>query len=108
MSMVQCFIFGDDSGLKHSFIDTTVQNGQTYYYAIAAYDQGFVTTNITGVMEGIPPSETTTTLKKDINGNITTDINTAVITPRTTAAGYIAPEVASFEGTGPGTGNISS
>ncbi|HEX9252128.1 MAG TPA: hypothetical protein VF870_07785, partial [Ignavibacteriaceae bacterium] len=101
------FYLGDDSGLKHSFIDTTVQNGQTYYYAIAAYDQGFVTTNITGVMEGIPPSETTTTLKKDINGNITTDINTAVITPRTTAAGYLAPEVASFEGTGPGTGNIS-
>ena len=101
------FDLGDDTGLKHSFIDTTVQNGQTYYYAIAAYDQGFVTTNITGVTEGIPPSETTTTLKKDINGNITTDINTAVITPRTTAAGYLAPEVASFEGTGPGTGNIS-
>ncbi len=101
------FYLGDDSGLKHSFIDTTVQNGQTYYYAVAAYDQGFATTNIEGVFEGIPPSETTTILKKDINGNITTDINTAVITPRAPAAGYLAPEVASFEGSGPGTGNIS-
>ena len=101
------FNLGEDTGLKHSFIDTTVQNGQTYYYAIAAYDQGFVTTTIEGNIEGIPPSETTTILKKDINGNITTDINTAVVTPRTVAAGYLSPQIVSFEGTGPGTGKIS-
>ena len=101
------FYLGDDTGLKHSFIDTTVQNGQTYYYAVASYDRGYETTTIEGNFEGIPPSETTTILKKDINGNITTDINTAVITPRTPAAGYLAPEVISFEGSGPGTGNIT-
>ncbi len=101
------FFLGDDSGLKHSFIDTTVQNGQTYYYAIAAYDKGFETLTIEGNIEGIPPSETTTILKKDINGNITTDINTAVITPRAPAAGYLPPEIQSFEGSGPGTGEIS-
>lgn len=101
------FYLGDDTGIKHSYIDTTVQNGQTYYYAIAAYDKGYTTTTIEGNFEGIPPSETTTILKKDINGNITTDINTAVITPRAPAAGYLAPEVASFVGSGPGTGNIS-
>ncbi len=101
------FYLGDDSGLKHSFIDTTVQNGQTYYYAIAAYDRGFETVTVQGNIEGIPPSETTTILKKDINGNITTDINTAVITPRAPAAGYLESEVASFEGSGPGTGTIS-
>lgn len=101
------FYLGDDTGLKHSFIDTTVQNGQTYYYAVAAYDRGYETTTVEGNFEGIPPSETTTILKKDINGNITADINTAVITPRAPAAGYLAPEVVSFEGSGPGTGNIS-
>ena len=101
------FDLGNDTGIKHSFIDNTVQNGQTYYYAVAAYDRGFETTTIEGNFEGIPPSETTTILKKDINGNITTDINTAVITPRAPAAGYLAPEVTSFEGSGPGTGNIS-
>jgi len=101
------FYLGDDTGLKHSFIDTTVQNGQTYYYAVASYDRGYETTTIEGNFEGIPPSETTTILKKDINGNITTDINTAVITPRAPAAGYLAPEVISFEGSGPGTGNIT-
>ena len=105
--MEQNFILGNDSGLKHSFIDTTVQNGQTYYYAVAAYDKGFETVTIQGNIEGIPPSETTTILKKDINGNITTDINTAVITPRAPAAGYLPPEIQSFEGSGPGTGKIS-
>lgn len=101
------FYLGDDTGLKHSFVDTTVQNGQTYYYAVAAYDRGFETTTIEGNFEGIPPSETTTILKEDINGNITTDINTAVVTPRAPAAGYLAPEVTAFQGSGPGTGNIS-
>jgi len=101
------FFLGNDSGLKHSFIDSTVQNGQTYYYAIAAYDKGFVTVTIEGNVEGIPPSETTTILKKDINGNITTDINTAVITPRAPAAGYLSPGIQAFEGSGPGTGKIS-
>ncbi len=101
------FYLGNDSGIKHSFIDTTVQNGQTYYYAVAAYDRGYETTTIEGNFEGIPPSETTTILKKDINGNITTDINTAVITPRAPAAGYLAPEVLTFEGSGPGTGTLS-
>ena len=101
------FNLGTDSGLKHSFIDSTVQNGQTYYYAVAAYDQGFTTTTIEGEFEGIPPSETTTILKVDINGEITTDINTAVVTPRTPAAGYIAPEISNFFSSGPGSGVVS-
>ena len=101
------FYLGNDSGLQHSFIDTTVQNGQTYYYAVAAYDQGFTTTTVEGKFEGIPPSETTTIIKKDINGNIITDVNTAVVTPRPPAAGYIPPAVNNFYASGPGTGNLS-
>jgi hypothetical protein len=101
------FHLGDDTGLKHSFVDTTVQNGQTYYYAIAAYDRGFETVNVEGSFEGIPPSETTTILKRDINGNITTDINTAVVTPGAPAAGYLSPEITYLEASGPGTGSIS-
>ena len=98
---------GDDSGLKHSFIDTTVQNGQTYYYAVVAYDQGFTTTTIEGNLEGISPAENTTIIKVDINGKITTDINTAVVTPRAPAAGFISPGINNFFGSGPGTGKVS-
>ncbi len=100
------FYLGDDTGLKHSYIDTTVQNGQTYYYAVAAYDQGFTTTTIEGTFEGIPPSETTTIIKKDINGNITTDINTAVVIPRPAAAGYIPPEISNYYSSGPSSGYL--
>jgi hypothetical protein len=98
---------GKDSGLKHSFVDTTVQNGQTYYYAVVAYDQGFVTQTIEGNIEGIPPAENTSIIKIDINGNITTDINTAVVTPRAPAAGFISPGIKNFFGSGPGTGKVS-
>lgn len=101
------FNLGNDSGLKHSYIDKDVQNGQTYYYAVAAYDQGYVVTTIEGNIEGIPPSETPTIFKMDVNGIVTNDINTAVITPRAPAAGYIAPEIENFIASGPGTGKVS-
>jgi len=31
---------GDDTGLTHTFTDTTVTNGQLYYYAVCSYDRG--------------------------------------------------------------------
>ncbi len=101
------FDLGDDSGLQHSFIDSTVENGVTYYYAVCAYDQGFVTTNIQGEVLGIPPSETTSIIKIDINGNVKTDINTAVVVPRAAAAGYIPPKLEDVVASGPGTGFVN-
>jgi hypothetical protein len=32
---------GDDTGLTHAWTDSTVKNGQLYYYAVTAYDFGF-------------------------------------------------------------------
>jgi len=31
---------GKDTGLKHTFVDSTVVNGIEYWYAVTAYDQG--------------------------------------------------------------------
>ncbi|MGA7160266.1 MAG: hypothetical protein WBZ48_04650 [Bacteroidota bacterium] len=101
------FYLGNDSGLQHSFVDSTVQNGQTYYYAVTAYDAGYTTTTVTGELVGIPPSETTSTIKVDINGVAKTDINTAVVTPSAPAAGYVAPNVKVTIATGPGTGSLA-
>lgn len=100
------FNLGDDSGLKHSYVDTTVTNGQTYYYAVCSYDQGYVTTTVNGVVEGIPPSETTSIIKTDINGNVKSDINTAVVIPRAPASGYIAPQLDNFKFNGAATGSV--
>ncbi len=44
------FSLGENTGLTHSFIDTTVTNGIKYYYAITSYDHG-------SVSYGIPPTE---------------------------------------------------
>jgi hypothetical protein len=101
------FYLGDDSGLQHSFVDSTVQNGQTYYYAVTAYDAGYTTTTVTGQLVGIPPSETTSIIKVDVNGVVKTDINTAVVTPHAPAAGYVAPNVKVNIATGPATGSLS-
>jgi hypothetical protein len=101
------FYLGDDRGLQHSFIDSTVQNGQTYYYAVSAYDQGFTTTAVTGEAIGIPPSETPTIIKVDATGLQRTDLNTAIVTPRAPSAGYVNPQLRDFIASGPGTGTVS-
>jgi hypothetical protein len=102
------FNLGDDSGLEHSFIDSTVQNGQTYYYAVVSYDQGFTTMTIEGEFLGIPPSECTSIIKVDINGNVKTDINTVAVTPRVPALGYVEPQLKQVAATGPGTGSVTA
>ena len=81
---------GTDSGLRHVFVDSTVENGQRYFYAITAYDQGELTVGT----EGIPVSETTSIINTDALGNVTfTDINTAVVTPNAPVAGFQPPEI---------------
>ena len=35
------FHMGDDTGLKHYYVDTDVKNGRTYYYALTSYDKGY-------------------------------------------------------------------
>jgi len=99
---------GDDNGLRHSYVDTDVNNGQTYYYACVSYDQGdpdFGTL-------GLTPSECTKNISVDITGNIEfVDINCAVVTPNAPAAGYIPPQIeGDFDQLtqGIGTGNASA
>ena len=99
------FYLGNDSGLQHSFIDTTVQNGQKYYYAVCSYDQGFTTTTVTGDFIGIPPSECTSIIKVDVNGNVKTDVNTAVVIPRAPSAGYVPGKITTAA-SGPATGSV--
>ena len=69
------YYVGDNTGLVHQFVDSTVQNGITYYYALVAYDGG-------SIKFGIPPSECQAVIKKDpITGKLDFDINTAEATP---------------------------
>ncbi|MEX2604217.1 MAG: hypothetical protein WD361_08430, partial [Gracilimonas sp.] len=108
------FNLGNDTGLRHSYIDRDVINGRTYYYALVPYDRGFVemdedsnfVTDTNGQVRGISPSTTSSIIKNDVAGNISIDVNTGVATPRAPAAGYIAPEVEIQEENLTGTGTI--
>jgi hypothetical protein len=79
------FFRGDNTGLQHFYLDTTVTNGKKYYYALVSYDMGdpkFGT-------KGLQPTECTKIISEDNVGNISfIDINCAVVTPNAPAAGY--------------------
>jgi hypothetical protein len=96
------FNLGDDTGLAHSWTDTNVVNGQTYYYAVSAYDRGAPDLG----SSGLSPSETPTIIEQDILGGIVTDVNTIVVTPGVPAAGFTNAEIQSppahIEGSGSG------
>lgn len=101
------FDLGNDTGLRHTYIDTDVQNGQTYYYAVVSYDYGLVTITATGQQDGISPSECTSIVNADISGNVKTDINTAVVVPRAPTAGYVPAGVdGEILHAGPGSGRV--
>jgi len=84
------FDLGKDTGLKHTYVDSPVVNGQRYFYAVTAYDFGFELGNIA-------PSETLPKIDVDPEGNVKTGSNVVVVRPRAPVAGYIPAQVASFE-----------
>ncbi|RJP61917.1 MAG: hypothetical protein C4539_19060 [Ignavibacteriales bacterium] len=98
---------GDDTGLQHSYVDTNVTNGSTYYYALVAYDQGDPVYGTSGLI----PTETTKIISQDYSGTITfVDINCAVMTPNAPSAGYTAPQISGDVASvkeGLGTGSMS-
>ncbi|NUO20052.1 hypothetical protein HUU59_11440 [bacterium] len=95
------YFLGNDTGLEHAWTDTTVENGQTYYYAVVAYDRG-------DVEKEILPAENSKTIVVDASGNVTLDINTAVIVPRAPALGYEDPQFSTVSHvSGSATGTIA-
>ncbi len=67
---------GEDTGIKHFFVDTNVTNGMTYHYAVTSYDKGSTTFG-----SGIVPVECS---------KIIGDMNVVEVTPNAPSAGYEA------------------
>ena len=86
------FQLGNDTGLTHTFVDSTVLNGQTYFYAIAAYDRGLVDKDEPN--KGIIPTESVTPLSVDPVGNYVTGTSVVVVTPNAPSAGFQEPFLA--------------
>ncbi|MCI0690922.1 hypothetical protein L0337_02830 [candidate division KSB1 bacterium] len=85
------FDLGNNTGVVQTWTDTTVQNGQTYYYAVASYDFGNVRFNI-------PPAESTTRISTiEGTNDVETGPNVVVVTPNPPAAGYVPPTLGNID-----------
>jgi hypothetical protein len=93
------FYLGKDSGLVHSYVDTAVENGRTYYYAVTSYDAG--TTEIN-------PSECRFGVSLNKDGSIKTDPNVKFAKPNAPTNGYVVGGLAGAitHPTGLATGSI--
>jgi len=79
------YYLGDNTGLQHEYVDSTVQNGITYYYAVVAYDHG---------SPDLPPTETQSVIQQDpLTGKLIFDVNTVQVTPGPVSTGITDPEV---------------
>lgn len=103
---------GNDTGLYHTFVDSNnVVNGQTYYYAVAAYDRGFSAGDVTGFSGGIAPTENSSTITYDpTTDRYIFDTNTISVVAGPPGGGYL-PGRLSDDGlvrlSGHGTGSIN-
>lgn len=78
---------GNETGIVHHYVDSLVENGRTYYYALVAYDYGVESL-------GISPSENTVILWLDEDENVSYyDKNVQIVTPHQKAAGYVPPSI---------------
>jgi hypothetical protein len=81
---------GSETGLQHSFVDTTVTNGVRYYYAVVSYNMGDPTKGVAGLQ----PTDCPKIITEDAVGTLKfIDINCAIVVPNASAAGYLPPQV---------------
>jgi hypothetical protein len=96
------YFLGEDTGLKHTFTDTNVINGQKYYYAVCAYDRGVDSVQIY-------PSENAISVSQTLRGGVILPKNVVEVIPNPPVVGYQNAETLNLvhsEGRGSGTVNI--
>ncbi len=79
------FNMGDDTGLQHKFVDSTVTNGKRYFYAVTAFDYGLE-------IAGIAPSESPISISLQPDGSFIFGQNVVQVRATDEQAGYITPE----------------
>jgi len=82
------FYLGSNTGLKHSYVDTNVKNGYTYYYALTAYDHGDPKPE-----KQIPPTECGIQISVDASGAIDRSRNVQIVRPEAPAAGFVPADL---------------
>ncbi|RQW03475.1 hypothetical protein EH223_09910, partial [candidate division KSB1 bacterium] len=75
------FDLGNNTGLVHSWTDTTVKNGQKYYYAVTSYDHGQPDA-------GIAPTECSRFISISTAGEIDKGTNVVIVRPEAPVSGF--------------------
>lgn len=95
------YFLGEDTGIKHTFTDTTVINGQRYYYAVVSYDRGVDSTQIY-------PSENAITVSQTLRGGTVLPPNVVEVYPNPQSLGYQNAQTLNLvQSQGKGTGNVN-
>ena len=86
---------GTDSGLQYSYVDSTVDNGRTYYYAVVSVDQGYHSSFFENgisqfdALAEITPTESSKIIEVDaFDRPVNVDRNAAIVVPQPAALGY--------------------
>lgn len=80
------YYLGNDTGIRHTFTDSTAVNGQTYYYAVTAYDRGSEEFNFY-------PSENAINVSRTLRGGTILPPNVVEVRPQPRVPGYVAASV---------------
>ncbi len=91
---------GTDSGLEYSVVDSTVDNGRTYYYCVVSVDHGyhssFFDEGISAYenLAEITPTESSKIIEVDaFDRPLNIDRNCAIVVPQKPALGYQPPQL---------------
>ena len=95
---------GENTGITHTWTDTTAINGQQYYYAVCAYDFGSPS-DLDSL--AIYPSENPITVSRTARGGLILPINVVAVRPEPRVPGYRGAAASSATHTaGTGTGTV--
>ena len=77
----------DSSGLRHEYVDSTVTNGVTYYYAVVSFDHGDDSLQL-------PPSECQAIIQQNaVTQAFKYDANTVGVVPNAIGQGLLSPKI---------------
>ncbi len=95
------YFLGENTGLTHSWTDSSVVNGQLYYYALTAYDTG------TDSIE-IYPSENSISVSQTLRGGVILPSNVVQVRPNPPVRGFVPAGTDGLNHvSGTGTGSIN-
>ncbi len=94
------YYLGNDNGIVHTYRDTTVTNGVTYYYGVTAYDRGSEEFKFY-------PSESALSVSRTLRGGTILPSNVVQVTPNARVPGFVGGETSDVEHVaGAGTGTV--